>query len=929
MGILPFDNIIERNHGLRWVYFFACFLGSIFLCPQPAALAQGCLKDADFDCNIPYTVVASDTLRIEYTYTNTTNTNFQSITLVDQIPRGTTLVSPKIIFSEDSPSGQIALAHDALLSFTFDEDSRHLTLTKGRLAQQQSTSFVYTVTVPKDLAGTVINMANAEVHIERVSAGRPEAELHGKHGRVGEPEGVDVYRFDRRVYVVEALPDEGLPEPIESSSLPDVATDQLSTPFPLVTILQPGVVHPTEPATTYRFIIENRGTAPIPEIINVAVSLPSNTRYLNGGDYDQDANVVHFSDIFMLEPGQKRTLQLSVGIPSTATAGITIPTPTFQALYRSQNRWVNMAQRSFGQTRVEREETVVATYRNLLGESFNPHHHGYYFPNYGWTIDHADDLTGEDLFVFFGSRICDDERVTDFASCKVKLRTQDWITRQFLDMEAGHCEGMAMSSQRLFEGLSFEGKKIPNDFQEDAGIVFDLVQDKHIENYIASYHVRQYFPSIQRVAEESRTLSMTQIISTLVEGFNQTPSVGYTLGIYKPGADGKFLEGHSITPYAVERVRDAGIYRIVVHDNNYPTQKHYIVVDTAQNTWRYETIDPGYHGDSTIQTLELTPVGLRDERNGDTDADRDGQIDYFRCPTLVCGFNLSSVSGRQTVSPTLEIRFSGLAKLGITENMHGSVTGYDFGDDSYKNEIPKAKTIFQKTGASDDNPDDVPPIYNFPYEKDASYTIRVGGTTADQPTYGDLSVVGSTISVGVKDITLYPGKKFKVWISPAERMIKFQSPKDDVAPALSMTYRPHNSEVQPFDAQIEGLRLTQDEWVRIRFDEAEQILFFYTYKKSTHDIDNSQEDTKSMVSAVEHDLWFHMDFYGSDGRQAHETLYQRLPVGIAFAYIAYEGEGIPACIRYSFDEIVGNEDDSGCEVMSMYLPIIQKHDPRQ
>src|SRR5262249_55238655 len=74
--------------------------------------------------------------------------------------------------------------------------------------------------------------------------------------------------------------------------------------------------------------------------------------------------------------------------------------------------------------------------------------------------------------------------------------------------------------------------------------------------------------------------------------------------------------GHAVTPISVQDI-DANHARIVIYDNNFPSEDRYIEVNLEANTWRYSTAaNPregvnDYEGDAETQSLDLTPDSAR------------------------------------------------------------------------------------------------------------------------------------------------------------------------------------------------------------------------------------------------------------------------------------------------------------------------------
>ena len=355
-----------------------------------------------------------------------------------------------------------------------------------------------------------------------------------------------------------------------------------------------------------------------------------------------------------------------------------------------------------------------------------------------------------------------------------------------------------------------QGLTTPNDFQAGRAQAYALtLPGQSVENYIASYFVRQGFSEVSTEAYQSRnTMTPGQIVDKLTEEFNKTPSVGYALGIYKPG----YQAGHAVTPYAVERIGATDEYRIVVYDNNFPGQKRYVTVNKATNKWSYmAAADPTqaaslYEGDAGTKTLEINRISLRDMPTGQ----------YFACK-----FCTSQLSASATVSDTIEIGFSGEGKIQIVDDQDQSV-GYDFDTDSEVNEISGTDITPVKNGLGLD----LPPLYTVPYpQSDVLYQVYVGGATVESVTSGDLSITGSDFVMGVDGIALDADEIFRFDISPDGNEIYFEATQDTIAPSLFMAFDPVGDNDPGLIIEIDGMLLKNGEVIYIGVDAAQAVSY--------------------------------------------------------------------------------------------------------
>lgn len=96
---------------------------------------------------------------------------------------------------------------------------------------------------------------------------------------------------------------------------------------------------------------------------------------------------------------------------------------------------------------------------------FQPNPDGYSFSNYGNSHYYRDDLGVADLINVFGAaQVCASGSTP--ADCTLTSAAETW-RQQMLNMASGgHCEGMAVTSPRLFKGQTYyTGNTTPGDFQ--------------------------------------------------------------------------------------------------------------------------------------------------------------------------------------------------------------------------------------------------------------------------------------------------------------------------------------------------------------------------------------------------------------------------------------------------------------------------------
>src|SRR6267378_1309421 len=245
---------------------------------------------------------------------------------------------------------------------------------------------------------------------------------------------------------------------------------------------------------------------------------------------------------------------------------------------------------------------------------FEPKPNGFHFENYGNDSESANDLGPADLIDLFGAEnVCESGSTAE--DCQLSEPAQAWMEEKIKGMNGGHCEGMAVAALRFLEGKDFKGKGKPSSFQDGAESVFDLNKAGSVRNYIAHYFVTQFLAEVSGPTTEISQKSPAEVLDLLIQHLHDGKDA-VALGIYK-FKEGRRVEGHAVTPFAVEEMGD-DVFRVHLYDNNYPGETKYLTVNTKDETWSYHTTTkPGepegeYKGDAHTHTLEITPESLRD-----------------------------------------------------------------------------------------------------------------------------------------------------------------------------------------------------------------------------------------------------------------------------------------------------------------------------
>jgi hypothetical protein len=218
--------------------------------------------------------------------------------------------------------------------------------------------------------------------------------------------------------------------------------------------------------------------------------------------------------------------------------------------------------------------------------NFDPKINGFGFENYGNEHPNwENDLTAADMIELFGAdNVCIEGDRPD--NCVLYETAQEWMENELKGMDDGHCDGMAVVSLRFLQGKQFEGKTHPGDFQQGAESLYDLKLTPSIANYVAHYFVTQLLDEVYDPAAETAKKKPSEILEMLISSM-QDGKHPYTMSFFKT-VNGEHKDGHAVTPYGVEEMNE-DVYRVLLYDNNYPGETHYLEINKAKETWKYRT----------------------------------------------------------------------------------------------------------------------------------------------------------------------------------------------------------------------------------------------------------------------------------------------------------------------------------------------------
>ena len=449
---------------------------------------------------------------------------------------------------------------------------------------------------------------------------------------------------------------------------------------------------------------------------------------------------------------------------------------------------------------------------------YSPAANGYGFRNYGRDHDNENDLSAADLIGIFGAEnVCESGSTAN--DCVLYEPAEEWLAEAVKLLEGGHCEGLAVTSLRFWQGLPFEGKTSPADWQSGAHAVSDLEHTNAISNYVAYYHVLQKLSEISDFRGETWKLKPSEILHLLIDSMKDDSKDHYVLTIGMR-EEGRYTRGHAIAPYAVEDMGE-GTYHLHVYDSNYPGQDKFVVFDTKEETWRYHTAaDPtktanDYVGDATSKTLGLKSQAAR-------------ELPVYGCPFCPDSSERAALHHASHMSPVTKTKkdqvvftLDGEGEYLITDP-NGKRIGYDIAKNRSVNEIPDADVVPIEGGMGKN----IPPEYRLPHVSSSKpYSINVGGKSIDHEVDADLDMEGPGFVVGFQDILLDPGENLTMTISPNGRELSFTASQDGQTPKVFITIASGHKEPSYF-FEIGGIKLSPGKTVSMKLDLEKGKLFF-------------------------------------------------------------------------------------------------------
>lgn len=454
------------------------------------------------------------------------------------------------------------------------------------------------------------------------------------------------------------------------------------------------------------------------------------------------------------------------------------------------------------------EGSVETSGQYVADLGFRPDYHGFSFPNYGNETG-AINLTEAEVWRMFGDQAC---AVIEAETCILTPAGAQWMQAVNDAMGGGHCEGMAVLSNLLYTG-----KLNVADFGAASVPELAIEGNEPLQREIAYWFTTQATqPARQGVVPQTPS----GVVNTLLTAFEAGPdgSATYAVGFYKRDRSG----GHAVTPYAVED-RGAGIYWIMVYDNNYPGAARAIEVDTNTDTWRYtgstnpdEPADD-YEGDAQTFTLELAAIEPR--------------LTTQACPFCDGGQEGGDATRGSAVAYN-EVRLDGNGDLLITD-LEGRSIGFRNGE--FVSEIPGARSNANKFGVAVWDVD-AEPVYYLPTTID--FTIEIDGSQLTEATTSTVTFIGPGYVLEVSDIVLEPGQVDVLDVAPDGSLLSYRTTRAE-SPLMLVGVE---TDAADYLFLVQGYELAENEAVNLSLDTTEGWL-------SLDSIDNTSAASYSLFMA--------------------------------------------------------------------------------
>ena len=468
---------------------------------------------------------------------------------------------------------------------------------------------------------------------------------------------------------------------------------------------------------------------------------------------------------------------------------------------------------------------------------FRPATNGFGFENYTGDIKPVN-LTAVEMRRMFGDQVC--ARISG-DTCDLTPPAQEFMRTTNVDMNGGHCEGMAVLSMLLYTG-----QQKPDNFGGATTVDLPLDGNDKLQREIAYWWATQGTSPTREQLVEGKTPK--EILDVLIKSM-QDKSEYYDIGVYQPN----FKDGHALTPYAIKDMGN-GVFHVMVYDNNWPKQERFIEVDTNANTWTYSaSTNPDepeevYKGDANTKTFSLGPFSPREKQQN---------CDF--CAANAASFKVGGLAAPALQYNEITLYSDGAANavdLLITD-AQGHRLGYQGG--TLYNEIPNAS--FEAVTSANLFHDSPEPIYYVP--TGVAFTVTLDGSALKQDEVTNISMIGPGYDLAMENINVKAGEKDTLQFSPDGSKISY-TPSADEAPTIIVGLQHAGSD---YDFDIAGADVQPGATINVTLDTAKGRLGVNTTGSSEQSTTYALQVDR--IDASAHDTFAHAGLALDPGETAY------------------------------------------------------------